>query len=325
MNLISFKRCMLDNETSSFSIKHINVEFEINNVLSDSITCIKEFTNNIIALGCMNGSFTLIKINLISKTWKQIFTKLNAHNGCIFSLCEIQQSYLASSSEDSTIKIWKIEDTELNLIKTISNHTDIVLHIININKTTFASCSYDNTIRLWSIYNSFQEESVIMNDSVVCSILCLSQRKDVLVLGCENSVIFWDMNVYVKLSTVKYVYVFYPSHMIELQNGYIAVSSNNHPDYPIVIIDSLNYTIVKSITLKGYFSECSSLCKYEEKSFIYLNGDVVIQVSIEDNNIIYKGNSNNNLDGSFGVTHIQEGKYYLVTNCSKGISVINII
>ena len=324
MNLISFKHCMLDNETL-FSVNYVKVEFEINNVLSDTITCIREFTNNVIALGCMNGSFTLIKINLISKTWKQIFTKLNAHNGCIFSLCEIQQSHLASSSEDSTIKIWKIEETTLNLIKTISNHTDIVLHLININENTFVSCSYDKTIRLWSISNSFQEELVMMNDSVVCSILCLSQRKDVLVAGCENSVIFWDINVYVKLSTVKYVYVFYSSHMIELQNGCVSVSSNSHPDYPIVIIDALNYTIMKSITLKDCFSECSSLCTYGEKSFIYLNGDVVIQVSIDDNNVIYKGNSNNNIDGSFGVIYLQKEKYYLVTNCSKGISVINII
>ena len=55
--------------------------------------------------------------------------------------------------------------------------------------------------------------------------------------------------------------------MIELSEGNIALSSRYEP-YPIVIIDSSSYQIKKEIQLEGYITYVSSLCVFDERSFI---------------------------------------------------------
>jgi WD40 repeat protein len=55
--------------------------------------------------------------------------------------------YVASCSEDNTVKIWN----KWNLIQTYTKHTDYVNDLEWISKEAIASGSNDNTIQIWSI------------------------------------------------------------------------------------------------------------------------------------------------------------------------------
>ena len=57
--------------------------------------------------------------------------------------------------------------------------------------------------------------------------------------------------------------------------------------YPIVIIDSSSYQIVTVIQLKKYFFNCSSLCVFDERSFVYVCNGKFPQISSEDGSILF--------------------------------------
>ena len=88
--------------------------------------------------------------------------------------------------------------------------------------------------------------------------------------------------------------------MIELTNGFIAVSLNV-TGYPIVIVNPVNYTIVKEIKAqKIIITHYSSLCVVDDCSFVYVYDGVVVQVSVNED---YK-------------------KCLVVTNTNKGLTVV---
>lgn len=113
--------------------------------------------------------------------------------------------------------------------------------------------------------------------------------------------------------------------IIELPNGFLAISTDfgSNYDFVILIVDPINYTIVKTIREKDYFTNYSSLCVLNNHSFIYVLFYKVMQISIDnDYQILYKSNNSNDLDGHHGMISLKGGEYILVTNGDDGISVV---
>ena len=130
---------------------------------------------------------------------------------------------------------------------------------------------------------------------------------------------FWNINDYTHQHTIKGHGVDYPTHMIELFDGNIALSSNDKP-YPIVIIDSSSYQIVTMIQLKEYFTDYSSLCVFNEHSFIYARDGTFLQISSEDGRVLFHS-ERGRFGGSNGILPLEGGKYFAIEN-GKRISII---
>ena len=96
--------------------------------------------------------------------------------------------------------------------------------------------------------------------------------------------------------------------MIELSDGNLALSSNDYPS-PIVIIDSSSYQIVTMIQLKEYFTYYSSLCVFDEHSFIYACEGTFFQISSEDGRVLFHSKGGN-FDGFGGILPLEGGKYF---------------
>ena len=108
--------------------------------------------------------------------------------------------------------------------------------------------------------------------------------------------------------------------MIELSNGNIALSSYYEP-YPIVIIDSSSYQIVTVIQLKEYIISKSSLCVFDEHSFIYVCEGTFLQISNEDGRVLFHSKGGR-FNGRFGdILPLEGGKYFAIEN-GKRISII---
>ena len=65
----------------------------------------------------------------------------------INTLCPINDNYIASGSDDGTIKIWDLYN--LKECQTLSSHTSNVSCIIKLNNNNLISCSEDQTIKIW--------------------------------------------------------------------------------------------------------------------------------------------------------------------------------
>ena len=275
-----------------------------------------------IASGSGEGSISISSYDVERKIWKREIHK-KAHDNSVNSLCTLNNNRLLSGSDDYSIKVWSISDVDLTLIKEIKEHTNFVCKVIPLSKERFASCSNDGTVKVWKDDNTYECLSTLRPDDWVSSILQLRGKEVLVSCGYKSStgVSFWNLNNYTKLHTIKGYGVALSTHMIELSDGNIALSANDEP-YPIVIIDSSSYQVVTVIQLKEYITWCSSLCVFDEHSFIYVYKGTFLQISNEDGEILFKSKGGN-FKGCFGgILPLKGGKYCAIESYGS-ISIIN--
>ena len=291
--------------------------------LNSAVLSLTKTEDNRIASGGEDGNISISSYNLNEKKWKRDIHKKKAHEDCVSSLCNLNNNRLLSGSSDYSIKVWTISDADLKLIRELKEkHTNDVTQVIPLSKERFASCSWDNTVKIWKDDETYERISTLEHDDWIGSILQL-RGKEVLVSCGDNSstgVTFWDLNNYTKQHNIEGYSVIHSSHMIELSDGNIAISSKNEP-YPIIIIDSNSYQVKKEIQSKELIIGCSSLCMFDKNSFIYVYEGAFLQISNEDFSILY-----NSQGGKFkGYRSIisLEGGYFAIEN-GKRISIINL-
>ena len=286
----------------------------IKNIHSLKVTCLIQLNDLRIATGNKDISISIFVINHSTNKWHQCIQQQDCHEGSIISLCEVIHSSihkLISCSADFSFKIWNIMPNELLLIKTIISHTHWVNKVISMTNGRIASCSIDHTIKIWESFDPFQLLLTLKESNEIVSILQLKGKEE-LVISCRNKYIsFWNINKYVKEHIVNGYYVSMPNHMIELQNGNIAVSSFTDNN-PIIIIDTNIYEVIKKIELEEYITAPSSLCVLDENSFIYVYEENLLQISIHDYQIIYKTKDLTGVCGVFGIIVIGGGKYIAI-------------
>ena len=293
--------------------------------LNSAVLSLTKTEDNRIASGGEDGNISISSYNLNEKKWKRDIYIKDAHKeGSVKSLCTLNNNRLLSGSSDYSIKVWNISDINLTLVQELKGkHTNDVTQVIPLSKGRFASCSWDNTVKVWKDY-TYSCLSTLEHDDWIGSIL-QSRGKEVLVSCGDNSstgVTFWDLNNYTKQHNIEGYSVSCSSHMIELFNGNIAISSKNEP-YPIVIIDSNSYQVKKVIQSKELITGCSSLCMFDEYSFIYVYEGTFIKISNEDFSILYQSQGGK-FKGYKSIISLEGGKYFAIEN-EKRISIIKLI
>ena len=306
------------------TIKSFQQEIHINNLHSSDIYCPTELTDKRIVTCSYDKSISVLSLDCAKNKWKQDIHKENAHDSHIWSICELNKNRLVSCSDDYVIKIWEILPNDLKLLWSLNGHTNWIARVIPITKNRFVSCSNDKTAKVWSSESPYKELATLIHDGSVQDIIKLN-NKEILVSSNygAKALDFWDLKTYSKLNSVKGVYTEYLYQgMIELPNGFIAVSSISFGN-PIVIINPMNYTIVKEIKVQNVITHCSSLCMFDEYSFIYVYDGKVVQISIKDDyKIVFSMTGDKQLNGSYGFISIDKSKYLVITNTNKGLSVI---
>jgi hypothetical protein len=306
------------------TINKIQPEIQMNNIHLEYVYSIIQLTDKRIVTGSIN-SLLICSVNILTKCWNVDITKESAHNGKINSLCELTNNRLISGSDDELIKIWLYSSKDLSFIKQISKHKGFIYKIINLTNNIFATCSQDQTVKLFEHNENYQELLSIKSFSPIISIINLQKRKQLVIASrssFSSNFSFWDTDSYVLIHDMNnYYFITAPSHMVELPNGNIAVSSNDERK-PIVIINVIKYSIDKIIYCEEMIKSDSSLCVINNCSFIYLWNGNILQISSKDYSIIYKYNKLKGLDGWYSMITIENGNYLVITNPFRGISIV---
>ena len=311
-----------DNET------HANVYmFQKENIHSTFLSALLELTDGKIVTGSEDGKIAVLVIDYVSDNIK-ILTTVKAHEGLVKSLCEINNKdfkiTLASCSYDEIIKIWSCTGKQLELIQKISGHESNIKQLIRLSNQEFASCSSDCTIKIWSNSHPYKEIKTLRHDDWVYTMIKLRERKLILSSCGDKTINFWNLNTFKKEAIIKECLAFFPSEMIEISNGNVAVSSKTN-EYPILILDTRNYIIIKKIIFPEFTSSNSTLLFYDDHSFLYVFNGKIIQIAYNDYEIIYHTQKNKILYKCKELICVQGGKYFVMCNdYIKGVSVIRV-
>ena len=310
--------------THPMYIEGIEHELQMNNLHSDYITCLLELTDQRIVSGSYQ-SIAIHSINIDTKQWTTDIQINNAHDGTISSLCESTNNTLISGSYDYSIKIWEVHQNALHLITKLVSHTNAILTITTINNGFYlASGSLDKSIKIWNNNAPFQEVTSITIGYNVYSLLQII-NEDILVISCDSpSISFWNTNTFVKLGSINGIYAINHTHMIQLPNKFIAVSSYIAKN-SIVIIDPFNYVVIKEIQVDGFIMNCSSICVWDAYSFIYIHNRYIVQIDIGSYKVMYKSNVQEDLSGYKGIITYRNAMYIVVTNKKKGLEIVKAV
>ncbi len=96
------------------------------------------------SVACGSGS----EIQIWNVSTMELVTTLIGHTGAIRCLTQLSDGTLASGSDDTTVTLWDIYNSERKVFK---GHTDRVNCILQLNNGYIASGSNDGTIRFWDI------------------------------------------------------------------------------------------------------------------------------------------------------------------------------
>ena len=305
-------------------IKGIQYDIDVDKIHTSWIYFILELNDKRIATCSDDHSISIVSLDYQTKKWKQDIKQEAAHNKYVNCLCELSNNRLVSCSSDKTIKVWSITPTALNLLSTLTKHTNTVWKVIPLINNRFASCSDDCTVKIWNSESPYEVITTLQHDGGVFDILKLKQKEILITSDGDNkSITFWHSNNYNKLHSIKgHCASCYGTHMIELPNGLVAISSGVEP-YPIVIVDPITYSIIKEIKEEGYITDCSSLCVLNQHSFIYAYRGNVVQIAIgNDYRILFK-TKGEQLGGEDGVVSVRGGEYLIVEDSAlTGFKVI---
>ena len=192
------------------------------------ITAFCELLDGRIAMGKADYSLQLYSVNK-----QQTSMELTGHTNIITSITQNTSSTIISSSRDSTIKIWEIN--QMKCLKTLTNHFSAVNDILvldggtnflscsddqsiifwknnvktkeytghkgkvndicDIGNNTFASCSEDKTIKIWDITTNKQICTLEGHTEKVNKIIKQKQKDTIIIsVSDDKSIRFWNVS-----------------------------------------------------------------------------------------------------------------------------------
>ena len=139
--------------------------------------------------------FFLIYVTVLSishaKDNMEIFLQ-TGHSDGVNSVCfSPDGKFIASGSQDSTIKLWNVK--ELTLIRTFKGHSNSVESVIFSPDCRYiASGSYDKTIKIWNVKDGYLNRTFRGHENAVKS-LCFSPDVTCIASGDINGFNLWDV------------------------------------------------------------------------------------------------------------------------------------
>ncbi len=203
-----------------------------------------------------------------------IIASLQGHTNQVVSIVLLKNGYLASASEDKTIKIWNLKN--YSLVRTLVGHSAGVWSLCVLSNDLLASGSNDKTIKIWDSTNGLLLNTLIGHKLAVRSLALLNNGY--LASGSyDKTVKIWNVttgsNIFTLVGHTNIVY-----SVIQLKNGYLASSS---ADTNIIFWNIKNGSLISTLKVHTFVT-----CLLELKNNQLLSG------SASENNPINIWNQN---------------------------------
>ena len=130
------------------------------------------------------------KANQQNNNFQSIKT-LEGHKGPIFSIIDLENNAICSSSKDNTIKIWSL--TNYTCVQTLEGHTNSVGCLIKYDNNNIISGSSDSKLRVWDL-NKENPKGIILSghtNGIFC--ILLLEDGNIVSGSCDKNIRIWDI------------------------------------------------------------------------------------------------------------------------------------
>ena len=190
------------------------------------------------------------EINIYEKDSLSLLLSWTGHLNSINSICELNDSRLASCSDDRRISIWRydIKNKTSNQEIIFIAHTSFINKIINLTDDNIASCSEDHNIYIWNSKPPYNKKcSLLGHKSEVTSIIQLKNKKIVSVSGNKDGGLMkiWTLdennNNIINQDSILNAFCYCTNSLVELNNNKVAVGG-----YKIIRIININRNVIEA-------------------------------------------------------------------------------
>ena len=205
-----------------------------------------------------------IKERIDTKVYSKTFI---GHNNRVKSVAiSSDNRYIASGSDDKTIKLWNIESGDL--IKTFEDHKDWVNSVsISSDSRYIVSGSIDKTIKLWDIESGDLVKTFECHSSRVNSVALSSDNRYIVSGNSDKTIKLWDIKSGELIKTFEGHENWVKSVALSSDNKYIISGSD---DKTIKLWDTESGKIIKSFS--NYYL-VNSVAISSDNRYIVLGSD----------------------------------------------------
>jgi WD40 repeat protein len=171
------KRTIQTNATYVYSLKLLN-------------------TNIHLAAGLWNGD-----INIYNKNDGNLVSSLKGHTSVVYDLVQVSADLLASSSGDTTVRIWNLTTNTCKFI--LKGHTSSVEGLKQITSSILASGSTDKTIKLWDITTGQLIRTLTGHTNAIWYSVDLLNSQTLVSGSWDLTIKLWNWSTGECLSTIK--------------------------------------------------------------------------------------------------------------------------
>lgn len=125
-----------------------------------------------------------------SKTTNECSATFTGHKDCVRSLIQLNDSRLASGSDDQQIRLWDTITNECQGL--LIGHTDTTRCLVQLNDGQLASGSYDNTIKIWDLNSNKCKTTLNGHSSLVISLIQLFDGR-LASSSSDETIKLWDL------------------------------------------------------------------------------------------------------------------------------------
>ena len=233
-----------------------------------------------------------------NKTFKPDLT-IKEHNGVVVNMIELSTGYLASCSEDKTIKIYDVGLKTYKVIQTLKDHTGWVSKIIELNNKQLVSCSKDKTL---IFYNKDKDGIKYKKDFSITTngwngpVIQTKDNEICYYESNEDTICFYD---FIKKKTVTAF-----NSLLMLTKELLLICRYNK----ITVMNVYTYNIVRSIDVPDS-DWISSVIRFNKEQIVTADENKrIILWKIEGDNLRMITKNNNAHDGCiFSLTKLPNG------------------
>ena len=201
----------------------------------------------------LGGKNEILSFDFDTKEITIISNEIKKRINC---LLKTPEGNIMSGGQDTTIKIWDIENKKC--LSTLEGHTSVIWEIKYLDKDRIISASDDNSSRIWNLKDK-SSEVLYKAKKNISSIVVLDNKKVLLASG--KNVLLFDIDTKDQLSVLDVsAWV-----LLKLKNGDIAAGLGNGLLYLLKVTDEIS---VKLQFPRGHKKPINTVIELENNKII---------------------------------------------------------